>query len=305
MTIDALRAVLDGIDEPSCASGTAKPTERIAIELPDGDVGAVDDPRFVDWLLAHSELAPYGAGTVTKVDKKVRNAQRLLARDKVTVHGFDPSTILGEIEAALSPGAHLSARLTDVIVYPVGGKFERHKDTPRDLDLVGTLVVGLPIAYTGGAFVVDDGRSQQRFDWGKTAASKLPWVALFTDVDHSIEPVKTGARVTLVYALHRTERARTDATWTARRAALAQACRSLAPPRWPLMIACGRHAVAEPGTEQPQDITTLRGLDRDLAEVLAEAGYGVGVRACIAPVANYDPEPCRRARSRATRTCGR
>ncbi|HEU0034799.1 MAG TPA: hypothetical protein VFQ53_29445 [Kofleriaceae bacterium] len=291
MSIDALRAVLDGIEEPSCVAGTARPSERVAVALPDGDVGAVDDPKFVDWLLAHAELAPYGEGTETKRDKNVRNAQRLVARDRAEVHGFDPSAILDEIEAALSPGAHLSAHLTDVIVYPKGGKFARHKDTPRTMNLVGTLVVGLPIAHTGGAFVVDDGRSQQTFDWSKTPAGQLPWVALFTDVDHWIEPVKSGSRVTLVYALHRTDQPRTDATWTARRAAMRQAARSLAPRQWPLMIACGRHAVAEPGTKQPQPITTLRGLDRDLAEVLVEAGYRVGVRACIAPVANYDPEP--------------
>ena len=291
MTIDALRAVLDRLEEPSCVSGTARLSERVAIALPNGDVAAVDDPRFVDWLLAHSELAPYGAGTETKLDPKVRNAQRLVARAKAEVHGFDPSTLLAAIEPALSPGAHLSATLADVIVYPKGGKFDRHKDTPRAKNLIGTLVVGLPIAHTGGAFVVDDGRSQHRFDWSTAVAGALPWVALFTDVDHSIETVKSGSRVTLVYALHRTDEPRADATWTARRAALREAARSLAPPRWPLMIACGRHAIAEPGTKQPQDIATLRGLDRDLAEVLVEAGYSVGVRACIAPVANYDPEP--------------
>jgi len=36
---------------------------------------------------------------------------------------------------------------------------------------------------------------------------------------------------------------------------------------------------------------TLRGIDRELAEVLVEAGYKVGVRACVAPIPNYDPIP--------------
>ena len=288
MSRDALRAVLDGLEEPSCVSGTVRTAERVAIALPDGDVGAVDDARFVDWLLAHAELAPYGEGTQTKVDPKVRNAQRLIARDTAVVHGFDPASILGEIEASLSPGAHLSASLTDVIVYPKGGKFARHRDTPRSRNLIGTLVVGLPIAHTGGAFVIDDGRAEQRFDWGKPAAT-LPWVALFSDVDHWIEQVKTGARVTLVYALHRTDKPRSEAKWAATQTALRVACRSLVSGRDPLMIACGRHAIAEPGTAQPQAIDTLRGLDRELAEILVEEGYQVGVRACIAPVMNYEP----------------
>ena len=291
MSIEALGAILDSLNERSSCTGKARVDERIAIALPNGDVGAVDDSTFVDWLLEHAELAPYGDGTATKVDKTVRNAQRLVARDKAEIHGFDPATILGEIEAVLSPGAHLEAKLTDVIVYPKGGKFERHKDTPRAANLVATLVVGLPVAHTGGAFVVDDGRARERHEWSEISKGELPWVALFTDVDHSIEAVKSGSRVTLVYALYRTDKPRTDATWTARQATLQQVCRSLAPPRWPLMIACGRHALAEPGTKQPQSIETLRGLDRDLADVLVEAGYRVGVRACIAPVANYDPAP--------------
>jgi hypothetical protein len=289
MSVESLRGVLDRFEEASSVSGTYKPAERIAIALPDGDVGAVSDANFVDWLLHHSEPAPYGEGTVTKLDPKVRNAQRLVARDKAVVHGFDASAVLAEVEAVLSPGAHLDATLTDVIAYPKGGKFERHKDTPRAKNLIGTLVVGLPIKHTGGAFHVDDGRDAKVYDWSKTPSDVLPWVALFSDVDHEIKPVQSGTRVTLVYALHRSDRPRTDAAWTKRNEALRAACKDIKPPTgWPLMIACGRHAIAEPDTPQPQGIETLRGTDREIAEALVAAGYNVGVRACIAGVPNYD-----------------
>lgn len=292
MSLDQLRAVLDRIEEASCCSGTHVASERIAIALPDGDVGAVDDPKFVDWLRAHSEPAPYGEGTITKVDAKVRAAQRLIARDKVTVHGFEPAALLDTIEATLSPGVHLDAHLTDVLTYEKGGKFLRHKDTPRSEDLIGTLVVGLPIEHGGGAFVVDDGRGAQTFDWsGKAKPNTVHWVALFSDVDHEILPITKGARVTLVYALHRTDRPRGDAAWSRRQEAIVKACRSLSVRAWPLMIACGRRVIAEPGAEQPQGLDTLRGADRDIAEALVAAGYRVAVRACIAPVPNYDDPP--------------
>jgi hypothetical protein len=42
MTREALRAVLDGIDEVACVSGTVRTHERVAVLLPDGDVGAVE-----------------------------------------------------------------------------------------------------------------------------------------------------------------------------------------------------------------------------------------------------------------------
>lgn len=52
MSLDGLRAVLDRLDEASCCSGTYKPDERVAIALPDGDVGAVSDAQFCQRLHA-------------------------------------------------------------------------------------------------------------------------------------------------------------------------------------------------------------------------------------------------------------
>lgn len=288
MSVERLRAALEGLDEVGWCSGTARCAERVALALPDGDVGAVDDAGFVKWLMAHAEPAPYGEGTQTKVNKQVRAASRLVARGAVAVHGFDVATVVPAIEAALSPTVHLRAELTDVVVYGKGGKFAKHKDTPRTADLVGTLVVGLPVAHGGGAFVVEDGGKRAVFDWSKPADA-LPWVALFSDVDHAIEPVTSGTRVTLVYALVRTGEPRRDPAAQARRATLAAACRRIALPKGtPLMIACGRRVIAEPDTPQPQPIGVLRGADRDIAEALVDAGYRVGVRACIAAVPDYE-----------------
>jgi hypothetical protein len=294
MSVEELRSALDTLEESSCCSGESRLSERFALALPDGDVGAVDDARFVDWLLEHSEPAPYGHGKETKLDPKVRSAQRLKARGKVGVYGFDPATILDEIAAVLSPTRTLSAQLTDVIVYKQGDKFTRHKDTPRAAELIGTLVVGLPVAHTGGVFVVDDGRGAQRFDWsGRPAADTLPWIALFSDVDHEIEPVTSGARVTLVYALHRTDQPRSDAKAQQRQELVQRAASALSRhARWPVLVPCGRHVIAEPEAKQPQSIDTLRGADHDIAAALVAAGFRVDVRACIAAIANYnDPQP--------------
>ncbi|MBA2542545.1 MAG: 2OG-Fe(II) oxygenase, partial [Deltaproteobacteria bacterium] len=281
MSVAELRSALDTLEEESCCSGQVRLTERLALALPDGDVGAIGDPKFVDWLLEHSEPAPYGHGTETKLDPKVRSAQRLKARDKVAVHGFDPAAILDDIAAALSPTRTLSAQLTDVIVYKKGDKFTRHKDTPRVPELIGTLVVGLPLAHTGGAFVVDDGRGPQKFDWSGAPVDQLPWVALFSDVDHEIEPVKSGARVTLVYSLHRTDQLRSDAKAKQRQELVKHAASTLSrQSAWPVLIPCGRHVIAEPEAEQPMSVDTLRGADHDIAQALLAAGLHVDVRAC-------------------------
>lgn len=293
MSLAALEQALNGLTEhPSC-SGTAPLRERFAIALPDGDVGAIDDPRFLEWLHEHAEPAPFGHANKTRRDPAVRLASRLVARGAATIVGFDPADALAEIEAAMSPRWHLEARLLDVIVYPEGGQFRRHKDTPRGPDLVGTLVVGLPIEHAGGAFIVDDGRTRQTHDWsGPVDRSRVRWVALFSDVDHAIEPVTAGARVTLVYSLVQTARPRPDPTWEQRLATLRTAFGNLASQSaWPVMIACTRHVIAEDKQPQPRPITTLRGIDRDLADALGECGYNVAVRECLAACQNDGDAP--------------
>jgi hypothetical protein len=282
MTLAALKDTLDALEERSYCEGTCRITERLAIALPDGDVSAADDATFVAWLTAHSEAAPFGEAKLTKIDVRVRHALRLVARGKADIAGFDPADVLDQIEAALSPRMHLAATLTDVLVYPAGGKFERHKDTPRSPELVGTLVVGLPIEHAGGTFRVTDGRGTKDFDWSGTPDPEtLRWVALFSDVDHEIAQVTSGARVTLVYALHATERPRVDPTWEARRARLRAAAGELASEReWPVMIACTRHVITENQAQPP--VKVLRGLDRDIADAFVDAGYDVTVRACVA-----------------------
>ncbi|MBA2542148.1 MAG: 2OG-Fe(II) oxygenase [Deltaproteobacteria bacterium] len=276
MSLPALKRALDALDEVACCEGVFAATERVAIMLPDGDVGAADDPRFVDWLLAHSELAPFGDGGETKLDPAVRNAQRLVARDRATVNGFDPALVLPEIEDALSPRYHLEATLTDVLVYPTDGRFARHRDTPYTRELVGTLVVGLPIRHTGGAFIVDDGAGPRTFDWGEPVAG-LPWVALFSDVDHLVEPVISGARVTLVYALSSTGRRR-DAATAARYAAVHRAIDGLTDTA-PIVIPCARHVIT--GDAKAPDLESLRGTDRELAQIFVDAGFRVAVRSCV------------------------
>src|SRR5262249_6910956 len=153
---------------------------------------------------------------------------------------------------------HLVATLTDVIVYPVGGHFVPHRDTPGSPDLLGTLVVGLPIEHTGGGLEIDDSPEPRLLDWGGPIDPMVVrWVALFGDIDHAIHPVTSGTRVTLVYSLTYTDRFRNDPDWHARIRALDAAAKKLElPVGGPLMIACTRHVIGIDG-EQPQRIDVL------------------------------------------------
>jgi hypothetical protein len=287
VSVEELTAALNALDEPTSCEGTHPLAEPLALMLPDGDVAALADPRFVDWLLAHAELAPFGEGFVTRVDPGVRNVQRVTGRHEITVAGFDPAAILPAIEAALSSSVHLSARLTDVLVYSAGGKFVRHRDTPYTRDLVGTLVVGLPIAHTGGAFVVDDGTEKRSYDWGAPITNTVRWAALFSDVDHEVCEVTTGARVTLVYALDSTYVPRPSPPYTSKIRTVRAAIDNLDLAGHPLMIACARHVITG---KTPPTVGSLRGIDREVAQQFADAGYQVTVRACLAATSSEDSE---------------
>lgn len=287
MSIEELRAALDELDERTSCEGTHRLDEPLALMLPDGDVGALGDPRFVDWLLAHSELAPFGDGFTTRVDAGVRNVQRVTGRGEIGVTGFDPRTILAEIEVALCSRDQLSATLTDVLVYNPGGRFVRHRDTPYTRDLVGTLVIGLPIAHSGGVFVVDDGTGRRSYDWGTPLDDTVRWVALFSDVDHEVTEVLSGARVTLVYALNTTYVPRPEPVYTAKRARVRAAIRALELAGTPLLVACARHVITG---DVPPSIGSLRGVDRDVAELFVDAGYQVTVRSCLAATSSNGSE---------------
>jgi hypothetical protein len=74
--------------------------------------------------------------------------------------------------------------------------------------MIGTLVVCLPSQFANGALVVKHHGILQTFDWAtaiqrQTEPTRLHWAAFFGDVDHQIEQVWFGLRVTLTYLLRR------------------------------------------------------------------------------------------------------
>jgi hypothetical protein len=122
------------------------------------------------------------------------------------------------------------------VIYTDGGHFAPHKDTPRGNDMFGTLVVCLPSQFANGQLVLSHRGVVQKIDWGcgiqvQKKPNQLRWAAFFGDVDHQIERIWRGARVTLTYLLRRstlTHLLRRGAGGAPSRAAAPE---DLAPPR--------------------------------------------------------------------------
>jgi hypothetical protein len=167
-------------------------------------------------LMARCQPALFGIGSKTYHDRRVRDGGQLLARDgAVRAAGLDLNAtgILGEIWRTLCPGDAQApvAELYALNVYGARGHFVAHKDTPRDPDVFGTLVACLPVAFRGGALVLQHG-SIRRFEWEtadafgfsrRDEACSVQWAAFYCDVNHKVESVTEGTRVTLTWLLGR------------------------------------------------------------------------------------------------------
>ena len=74
--------------------------------------------------------------------------------------------------------------------------------------MFGSLVIVYPVSHTGGALVLRHGDSEWTFNSAEVLAtqqeSTLAYVAFFGDVEHEVQEVTSGYRVTVTYNLYNT-----------------------------------------------------------------------------------------------------
>lgn len=213
--IDALTEVLERIERPFVWAASARVTGEIVLAFDDGTRVRLT-PRTpgetraaLTTLRKRAKPAAFGDGNETKVDASVRDGACIRAKDAgLSLEGFDPATN-GVLEAArqtLMPNATapLRAELYALNLYETGGHFAAHKDTPRGADMVGTLVACLPFSFEGGTLVLDQEERRVTLRWAdEVSDNHLPCAAFFGDVDHAVQEVTSGSRVTLSFLVYR------------------------------------------------------------------------------------------------------
>ncbi|MCD0453780.1 2OG-Fe(II) oxygenase [Actinocorallia sp. API 0066] len=109
---------------------------------------------------------------------------------------------LAVIRDGLGLPAHceLIPDLHSMLVYETGQFFVTHQDSEKDDAMVGSLVVTLPSAHTGGELVIEHLGETAEYRGSKVAVSL---VAFYADCRHQVLPVKTGNRITLTYNARR------------------------------------------------------------------------------------------------------
>jgi hypothetical protein len=229
--LEKLRWAIHGVKAPFSCEGTFVPDKPLTLVFRDKSRFTVqraenghEQVKTLQPLIDRCQPATFGDKRRTRFDRSVRDAVQLKAGDGgFSVEHFDPEAagILDSIRDQMLPhdSPPITAELYALNVYTSGGHFAPHKDTPRGQDMFGTLVVCLPSQFWGGKFVLAHRGVVQRLDWGpaigkQPEANQLHWVAFFGDVDHQIDRVFIGARVTVTYLLRRdakTEPSRTVA----------------------------------------------------------------------------------------------
>ncbi len=154
-------------------------------------------------LIAVARPAKFGRGEETLADASVRDTWELTP-DQVTLGGTGWTALLDRAlehfrdELGLPRGSRLRAEPHSMLVYGKGQFFLPHQDSEKDDAMVGSLVVSLPSAHTGGELIVEHAGKSVTY---RASKEELTLVAFYADCRHQVTAVRTGYRVTLTFNL--------------------------------------------------------------------------------------------------------
>lgn len=155
-------------------------------------------------LIKACSQAPYGKGTETVVDTKVRRVWELdPSRFQLTNPGWKKCVdeILKESQVALGlEKQKLTAHLYKLLVYVEGSFFLPHRDGEKIDGMVATLVIVLPSKHSGGELVVSHDNQTRTVLFPSAAAGHgLSYALFYADCEHEVKKLTTGFRVCLTY----------------------------------------------------------------------------------------------------------
>jgi hypothetical protein len=155
-------------------------------------------------LVAACDVASFGMGKKDVTDESYRRAYKLDTDRFATMFEISQTGILHKVHKILAPDCEfIIAEPYKLNVYEEGGFFKVHKDTPRSRHQFGSLVLCLPQSFTGGTLKLQHKGAEKRWTPLKNVEQEfsIQWMAFYSDVDHDVEPVKSGTRITLTYNL--------------------------------------------------------------------------------------------------------
>lgn len=261
-----------------CASGImAKIDPRIDL-VGLGPVKLPLKPTAAKRLMAECVQAPYGKGTETLVNTKVRNAFELTPKRFALTNPHWEQAIeqlLPSIAKSLGlPNARLKAQPYKLLIYGKGGFFLPHRDSEKTERMVASLIVALPTPFSGGRLTVRHQSETQHMDFKEAASGEAPcFAAFYADCEHEVSQVTHGFRLCLAYNLILSADKSVKGSDPTAQASPAQGLAgsisswiTASPPSEPLVFALDHHY-----TERGLLLDLLKGADRATAELVAAA----------------------------------
>ncbi len=259
-----------------CVSGCL-PDIDPGIDVKDyGHVNFPLKPKSAKQLAEHGKVAPYGKGTKTLVNKKVRNTCELDPKNFQLAGTWNEAIAdaVAEVADALGlPADRLEAKLYKLLVYQRGGFFLPHRDSEKLNRMVASLIVVLPNPFEGGNLIVQHGGAKQVFSFEEAAAGRRPcYAAFYADCQHEVQRVTRGVRACLAYNLVLRGRKRSKTPSSASPSSAAEQL-SGSMRNWiaaelsePLVFALEHHY-----TERGLSLDLLKGADRRMSKLIAAA----------------------------------
>ncbi|MEU5760086.1 2OG-Fe(II) oxygenase [Nocardia sp. NPDC047648] len=208
MTDKTLRVIGELMSSvPAAGSFAARRTgaaENLVIEVDGvGPIRLPVAPAQARQLCEVARPARYGLREQTLLDANVRDTwevppDRVAVDERQWRETLLPMLDILRAELGLAPDCELSAELHSMLVYEPGQFFRRHQDSEKADGMIGTLVVTLPSAFTGGELVIEQ-QGTKVTDQG--SREELSFVAFYGDCEHEVLPVTDGFRITLTYNL--------------------------------------------------------------------------------------------------------
>ena len=199
-------ARLLGDSEPAGSSSAQLLAPAHFLQLEVSGAGPVTLPvraPLAKKLVAVARPAMFGRAEETLTDTSVRDTWELTP-DQITLGGPGWTALMERAlehfrdELGLPRTSRLRAELHSMLVYGKGQFFLPHQDSEKDDAMVGTLVVSLPSAHTGGELVIDHAGQINAY---RASKEELTFVAFYADCRHQVTPVRSGYRVTLTFNL--------------------------------------------------------------------------------------------------------
>jgi len=232
-------------------------------------------PGAAKKLIEACQVAPYGQGTQTLVDTKVRKTFELDPQRFRLSEAWNAAVanVLESVAQRLGlPTDRLESKLYKLLVYDKGGFFLPHRDSEKQDRMIASLIVVLPSKFEGGELIVRHTAAKVTLDFKEAAVGKTPcFAAFYADCEHEVKRVNRGVRIALAYNLVLKPARNQPSTAAGPADPLDELTESLQSwvarqPGQPLVFALEHHY-----TQRGLSLDLLKGSDRILADMVVAA----------------------------------